>query len=137
MRHCGRGPSLDDATAMREFWAKKSNDIAKKADGGTKDADPKKTDPTQWGKPGTQGKASAYGDGCSTWTDGGAHGSALKVCQKHADGNFGNVKSVPYVCFSNYMDVLMSECKDKGKEGTVSGQLWIDKWQTHFKITTK
>jgi hypothetical protein len=127
----GSPPSWEDATAMREFWAKKAvNEVENEG------ADPENDDPAKWGGANMQGEASAYGDACSDWTDGGANGALVKVCQKRADGNFSNVKSIPYVCFSNYMDVIMNECKDKGDEGTVSGKLWVDRYGAGLQITT-
>jgi hypothetical protein len=114
---------------MREFWAQKAVDEVK-----NEGADPEKDDPARWGGANMQGEASAYGDACGDWSDGGDHGSLVKVCQKRADGNFSNVKSIPYVCFSNYMDVIMNKCK--GDDGTVSGKLWCDRYGAGLQITT-
>ncbi|KAL3480556.1 hypothetical protein BJX99DRAFT_254546 [Aspergillus californicus] len=124
-------PSYDDALAMREYWAQKAVDEVE-----NEGADPDEDDPAKWGGAQMQGSADAYGDACSDWTDGGDNGALVKVCQKRADGNFSNVKSIPYVCFSNYMDVIMNECKDKGPEGTVSGKLWCDRYGAGLQITT-
>ncbi len=121
-------PSWDDATAMREYWAKLAvNEVENEG------ADPETEDPAKWGGTNMQGTADAYGDACNDWTDGGDNGALVKVCQKHADGNFSNVKSIPYVCFSLYMDVIMNECRDAD---SVSGKLWADRYGAGLQITT-
>ncbi|KAL4914015.1 hypothetical protein BDW62DRAFT_205064 [Aspergillus aurantiobrunneus] len=124
-------PSWDDVMGMREFWAKQA--VAEVENHG---ADPKHDDPAKWGGAQMQGSADAYGDACSDWDDGGANSALVKVCQKHADGNFSNVKSIPYMCFSNYMDTIMNECKGKSGDGKISGKLWCDRYGAGVQITT-
>lgn len=121
-------PSWEDVTSMRENWAKQAVSQAE-----DHDVDPKEADPGTWGGSNMIREADAY-NRCSAYKDGSQHGSYINICQKHKDGNFGNVKGLPAVCISHYMDVIMQECKDKGPKGTVSGKLWADRYGAGLQI---
>ncbi|KAJ5171962.1 hypothetical protein N7492_004555 [Penicillium capsulatum] len=133
------GPPLADANTLRDYWAERSIVEAK---GSKKDADPKTQDPQKWGNNNDHLYASVYTDGCDATGGGKVDGkdydagkAVVKVCQTHATGNIDAAHWLPKVCVSNYMDIIISSCKDKGKAGFVNGQVWIPKYGTTLRVT--